>query len=203
MQKGIFIAFEGLDGSGKTTQLHALSDKLLKRKIRCREEREPSDGILGLVARGAIKKKITLSPQAMALLFAADRYEHVLNDIKPCIENGIHLLTDRFLFSNIAYQGLTCSFDDLFYYNKPVIKLLMPDLTIFIDADPETCLERIGATRIGKELYDEEGPAIRANFMNIFEKMKYLTKILIINGNQPQEVITDEIWKSVGPLFVK
>ena len=202
MQKGVFIAFEGLDGSGKTTQMHALSVKLLKRKIRCREEREPSDGILGLIARGAIKKKITLSPQAMALLFAADRYEHVLNDIKPLIDKGMHVLSDRFLFSNFAYQGLTSSFDDLFFYNKPVMDLLMPDITVFIDADPKTSLGRIGTSRIGRELFDKEGTAVRENFLNAFNKMKDLSKVLIINGNQPEEVITDEIWKTVEPLFI-
>ena len=199
---GIFVAFEGLDGSGKTTQLNALRDKLLKRKIKCREEREPSDGIIGLITRGAIKKKISISTQAMALLFAADRYEHIINDIKPYIDKGTHVLTDRFLFSNFAYQGLSCSFDDLYHYNKKTIELLMPDLTIFIDSDPKTSLNRIGVTRIGKELYDKEGVRVRENFLEAFERMKDTSKILIINGNQPQEIVTDEIWKAVEPLFI-
>ncbi len=202
MKKGVFIAFEGLDGSGKTTQLSALRDRLLKLNIKCKDEREPSDGILGLIARSAVKKKISLSPQAMALLFAADRYEHVLNDIKPCIDNGVHVLTDRFLFSNFAYQGQTSAYEDLFIYNKGTIELLMPDLTIFIDIDPKVSLERLGSSRVGKELYDEEGIAVRANFLSVIEKMRDKARILTIDGNQPQEVVADEIWEAVEPLFM-
>lgn len=200
-QKGVFIAFEGLDGSGKTTQLNAIRDKLLKRKIKCREEREPSDGILGLIARGAIKKKINISSHAMALLFAADRYEHVLNDIKPYIDKGVHVITDRFVFSNFAYQGLTSSFDELYQYNKRAIDLLMPNLTVFVDTDPKSSLSRIGVSRIGKELYDREGIAVRENFIKAFDRMKNNANILIVNGNHPEEVVTDEIWKAVEPFF--
>ena len=203
MQKGVFIAFEGLDGSGKTTQMAILRDKLLKRKIKCREEREPSDGIIGLIARGAIKKKISLSPHALALLFAADRYEHVDKDIKPFIERGAHVLTDRFLFSNFAYQGLSCTFEELYSYNQRVIELLLPDLTIFIDASPKKSLSRIAKTRIGTELYDQKGEAVRNNFYNAIEKMKDLAKVQIFNGNLPEEVVSDEIWKFVEPLFLK
>jgi len=205
MDKGVFIAFEGLDGSGKTTQMNALRDKLLKRKIKCRDEREPSDGIIGLIARGAIKKKISISAHAMALLFAADRYEHVINDIKPYIDKGVHVLTDRFLFSNFAYQGLTSSFEDLYNYNKETIELLMPDLTIFVDVDPRVSLNRIGVSRVGKELYDRKGEGVRSNFLVAFEKMKEIqgtNNILVVNGNQPEEVVTDEIWKAVEPLFL-
>ncbi len=202
MNKGVFIAFEGLDGSGKTTQLKVLKDKLLERKIKCRDEREPSDGVLGLIARDAIKKKISLSPQAMALLFAADRYEHVLNDIKPCIDKGVHVLTDRFLFSNFAYQGLTSSYEDLYLYNKNTIELLMPDLTIFIDTEPGVSLNRIELNRTEKELFDNEGAAVRANFLGIIDKMRDKTKTMIFDGNRPQEAIADEIWRAVAPMFM-
>ena len=206
MKKGAFIAFEGLDGSGKTTQFNAIRDKLVKRKIKCKEEKEPSDrNLIGLMIRGIIKEArgLTVSPVSLAKLFSVDRYEHVVNDIKPYIDKGGHVLIDRFIFSSFAYQGLTCPFDEIYYYNRDVIKLLMPDLTVFIDTDPKTCLRRINNTRVGKELFDLKGVAVREKFFEAMDKLKDSAKVLVIDGNQPAEVITDEIWKAVEPLVCK
>jgi len=206
MKKGAFIAFEGLDGSGKTTQFNAIRDKLTKRKIKCKEEKEPSDrNLIGLMIRGIIKEArgLTVSPVSLAKLFSVDRYEHVVNDIKPYIDKGGHVLIDRFIFSSFAYQGLTCSFDEIYYYNRDVIKLLMPDLTVFIDTDPKICLRRINNTRVGKELFDSKGIAVREKFFDAFGKLKDAANILVIDGNQPAEVITDEIWKAVEPFVCK
>lgn len=202
-KKGVFIAFEGLDGSGKTTQLNLLHNRLLARKIKCQQEREPSDGLLGLIARGAIKKKISLSAQTMALLFAADRYEHVLNDIKPYLDKGVHVLTDRYILSSFAYQGMTSSFDELYTYNKHAIELLMPDLTIYIDADPKRCLRRMGISRIGKELYDREGIAVKENFYTAMEKLRDMSTFFIVNGDQDPAIVSDEIWKTVEGMFMQ
>jgi dTMP kinase len=205
MEKGIFIAFEGLDGSGKTTQFNAIRDKLAKRKIKCKEEKEPSDrNSIGLLVRGVVKKArgYSVDPLSLAMLFAVDRYEHVINDIKPHIDKGGHVLIDRYIFSSFAYQGLTCSYDEIYFYNKQVIGILMPDLTVFIDTDPKTSLSRINRTRVGKEIFDAEGMFVRKNFLNAIDKMKDITNILVVDGNQPDDVITDEIWKAVEPLFL-
>ena len=205
MKKGIFIAFEGLDGSGKTTQFNAIRDKLTKRKIKCKEEKEPSDrNLVGLMIRGIIKgaRGLTVSPASLAKLFSVDRYEHVVTDIKPHIDKGGHVLIDRFIFSSFAYQGLECSYDEILFYNKDVIELLMPDLTVFIDTDPKICLKRINNTRVGKELFDNNGIEVRENFLNTFKKMENTANIKIVNGNQPPDVVTDEIWKAVEPLFM-
>ena len=205
MKKGVFLAFEGLDGSGKTTQFSAIRDKLVKRKIKCKEEKEPSDrNLIGLMIRGIIKEArgLSVSPVSLAKLFSVDRYEHVVTDIKPFIDKGGHVLIDRFIFSSFAYQGLTCSHDEIYYYNRDVIDLLMPDLTVFIDTDPKVCLRRINSNRVGKELFDNKGVAVREKFFDTFEKMKDTAKVLIVDGNQPSEVVTDEIWKAVEPLFI-
>ena len=204
MKKGVFIAFEGLDGSGKTTQFNAIRDKLTKRKIKCKEEKEPSDrNLIGLMIRGIIKgaRGLTVSPASLAKLFSVDRYEHVVTDIKPHIDKGGHVLIDRFIFSSFAYQGLTCSYDEIYYYNRDAIELLMPDLTVFIDTNPKVCLQRINSTRVGKELFDSKGTAVRENFFSAFKQMEGASNILVVDGNQPTDVVTDEIWKAVEPLF--
>lgn len=205
MKKGVFIAFEGLDGSGKTTQFNAIRDKLAQRKIKCKEEKEPSDrNAVGLLVRGVVKKArgYSVDPLSLAMLFAVDRYEHVINDIKPHIDKGGHVLIDRYIFSGFAYQGLTCPYDEIYFYNKRVIEMMMPDLTVFIDTEPKTSLGRINRTRVGKEIFDTVGVSVRKNFFEAMEKMKGKANILVVDGNQPNDVITDEIWKAVEPLFL-
>jgi len=204
MKKGVFIAFEGLDGSGKTTQFGAIRDRLAGMNIKCKEEKEPSDrNLIGLLLRGIVKelKGLSVSPVSLAKLFSVDRYEHIVNDIKPHIDNGGHVIVDRFIFSSFAYQGLSCSFDDIYLYNRESIELLMPDITVFIDTEPEMCLQRINKARIGKELFDSNGIAVREKFYEAFEKMKDSAKILIVDGNKPADAVANEIWETVRLLF--
>ena len=206
MKKGTFIAFEGLDASGKTTQFNAIYKKFAQHNIKVKKEKEPSDrNPVGLMIRDIVKGTggLTMSPVSLAKLFSVDRYEHVVNEIKPHIDGGGHVLIDRFIFSSFAYQGLTCSYDEIHFYNRDAIKLLMPDLTVFIDTPPEICLERINNTRHGKELFDENGVAVRRNYFDAFERLKDIAYVLVVDGNQPKEVITDVIWKAVEPLVVK
>jgi len=135
--RGRFIVFEGLDGCGKTTQLFSLKNKLLEYGVKSKDEREPSDGIIGILTRSAVKKKITFQPETLAHLFAADRYEHVISDILPELERGVHVLCDRFVFSNMAFQGLSLPMEKLLTYNRLTLDTLMPDMTVFIDVPPE------------------------------------------------------------------
>ncbi|MCL2637285.1 MAG: dTMP kinase [Oscillospiraceae bacterium] len=202
---GKFIVFEGLDGSGKTTQLAAIHKYITKEKgLKCREEREPSESLPGALARSAIKKQVKFAPQTMALLFAADRYEHIIHDIKPYLNEGIHVICDRYVFSNLAYQGLELDFETVYECNKAAMKLLMPDITIFIDTEPEETMARIGKSRVGNELFDKEGVAVRENFYKAFDFLKeksLLKNLLIVKGNQSEEAITREIIKYIEELL--
>ncbi|MCL2360965.1 MAG: dTMP kinase [Defluviitaleaceae bacterium] len=204
MKKGIFIAFEGLDGSGKTTQFNAIKNKLAKIGINCIGEKEPSDrNPIGLLLQDIVRNiGLTVSPISMAKLFSVDRYEHVINNIKPCIDSGGHVLIDRYVFSSFAYQGLDLNFEDIFHYNRDAIELLMPDITIFVDVAPEVCLERINNNRIRKELFDDNGVDLRERFFDAFERMKDTAKVLIVDGNRSADAVTDEIWDVIGPRFM-
>ena len=97
-KRGKFIVFEGIDGSGKTTQVDLLQQRLTAvcKKNKCYVTREPSDSPPGLIARGAIKGTILLSPKTLVWEFIADRTEHVEKVILPHLENGIHVICDRF-----------------------------------------------------------------------------------------------------------
>ena len=204
MKKGVFIAFEGLDGSGKTTQFNAIIDRLAAKKITCKAEKEPSNcNPVGLLLRDIVKKthELSLSPLSIAKLFAIDRYEHVVNNMKPHIGTGKHVLIDRYIFSSFAYQGQAFYFDEIYSLNREAIELLMPDLTVFIDTAPEICMERITRTRAGTELFDSNGDFIRNKFFDVFEKMKDITKVIVVDGSQPVDRVTNDIWKAVEPLF--
>ncbi|MCL2018408.1 MAG: dTMP kinase [Oscillospiraceae bacterium] len=221
MKKGTFIVFEGLDGSGKTTQLKSLHTYITKEKgIKCKEEREPSEGLPGALARGAIKRKMQFEPHTMALLFAADRYEHIKHDIQPYLDKGIHVICDRYVLSNFAYQGLACDFDSVYEYNKAAMSLLMPNLTVFIDTEPEESAQRMEKSRIGDELFDKDGVLIRQSFYNaidfltqkgfleVFDKNNLdssdncnKSKLVIIKGNQSEIELTAEIIKLTEPFL--
>ncbi|MDR2558134.1 MAG: dTMP kinase [Oscillospiraceae bacterium] len=205
MKKSLFIVFEGLDGSGKTTQMNALYKHLTKEKnIKCRQEREPGESLPGALARSAVKKKTKFEPQTMALLFAADRYEHIVNDIQPYLDEGVHVLCDRYVFSNFAYQGLELDFETIYEVNKAAMELLMPDVIIFIDTDPAETLARIGKSRVGNELFDKQGVAVRENFYKAFDYLKeknLIKNLLTVKGSQSEEAVTSEIISYIERLY--
>ena len=112
-KQGRFIVFEGIDGAGTTTQARALVSWLGTRGIKAVYTGEPSEGPIGSMLRNALRGRVVpgtvpgvLDPRVIALLFAADRVDHVLYDIRPSLERGLWVICDRFVCSSLAYQGL-------------------------------------------------------------------------------------------------
>ncbi len=105
-----FIVLEGLDGSGTTTQLNMLGKKFSQSNINCFMTMEPTDGCIGKIIRKALKKEIVLDKKTLALLFSADRNEHLCgrDSIREYLARGIWTISDRYFFSSIAYQSLDC-----------------------------------------------------------------------------------------------
>lgn len=204
--KGKFIVFEGLDGCGKTTQLQLLQERMstICKKRKCFETREPSDSVPGLICRGVSKESIFVESETEALLYAADRNEHIVKEILPQLNKGNHVLCDRYYFSNFAYQTLSCDIDNLLAYNKTAMDLLKADVTIFIDVSPEECEKRRSLKRATKELYEkvEQARIIRANYLDAFERLKETEKIIVINGEGNTNQIFETIWlKLVKDIF--
>lgn len=205
-QKGKFIVFEGLDGCGKTTQLQLLQARIstICKNRKCFETREPSDSVPGLICRGVSKESIFVESETEALLYAADRNEHVVKEIIPQLNKGNHVLCDRYYFSNYAYQTLSCDLNNLLSYNKTVMALLKADVTIFIDVSPEECEKRRSLKRATKELYEkvEQARVIRSNYLEAFEKLKDTEKIIVVNGEGNKNQIFETIWlKLVKEVF--
>ena len=148
----MFIAFEGGEGSGKSTQV-ALLARALELSHRVVVTREPGAGWLGSQVRGLVldPAHTDLSPRAEALLYAADRAQHVATLVRPALNGGAVVLTDRYLDSSIAYQGAGRGLGstDVAWISRWATAELLPHLTVVLDIDPRVGLARAGNSEFG------------------------------------------------------
>lgn len=205
-KRPLFIVFEGIDGSGKSTQADLLVYRLKKIGYKVHNTCEPTDGPVGKLIRSAFKGEISLNDKSIAGLFVADRLEHILN-----AENGMlhHLGTgkivicDRYYFSSYAYQASFTSFEWVIQANAISASLLKPDLTIYVDVSPTVSMERIKANRTVTELYEtlENLEKVRTNYLKAFELLKDRENVFITDGNRPIEEVENNIWQKIEPLL--
>ena len=186
----MFIAFEGLDGSGSSTQAKLLKEYLEKEGKKVILTKEPTDSEpLGVLIRDALQHKYSFSPTALQLLFCADRAEHFKSIIQPALEKNEIVITDRYLFSTLAYGSLNCDFDWLTALNRPFPN---PDVTFLLKLEPEICLQRIASRGSKTELFEKKETLKKV--WEGYEKVasQYLN-IVIIDASQAIEDIAKEI----------
>ena len=141
-KKGLFICIEGLDGSGKTTHAHRIVRNLQKKGFDAIYTTEPSRGELGKFIRASVLQGKKRVPRVVeALLFAVDRVEHLEKMVKPALEEGKIVISDRCVYSSLAYQGAAGL--DLEWIEEINRMALPPDLAVYIDVPPEVVVERI------------------------------------------------------------
>ena len=151
MRKGLLIAFEGIDGTGKSTQLQLLADYLRSMGCRVTITREPTDSSYGRRIRELYMNRASCSLEEELELFIQDRRQHVRELIAPELATGNIVLTDRYYYSTAAYQGAAgMDMEDIFSRNSFAPK---PDLVILLTMDPEVSIARIQHGR-GEELND-------------------------------------------------
>jgi dTMP kinase len=139
--KGVFICVEGLDGCGKTTQAKLLVRRL-RRSCDAVYTAEPSSGKIGrFIKKHWLHSDKRGSGVVEALLFAADRFEHVENTVLPALKRGRIVVSDRYVYSSLAYQGATGL--ELEWIERINEHAVRPDLAIFIDVEPETVVQRL------------------------------------------------------------
>lgn len=206
MKKGAFFVFEGIDGSGKTTQLRLLSKRLKTEGRKVCETREPTDGPVGSMINQILKKRLAMEERVTASLFAADRLDHLLNPhngICRMIEDGIHVLSDRYYLSSFAYNGSRVPLDWVLALNSQAAEILRPTAHIFIDVTPETALKRIADGRFETELYEDRETLgqVRKKFYEVFELLKERENILIIDGNETEDRVAEKVWEQVLPYL--
>jgi dTMP kinase len=211
MAEGKLVALEGIDGSGLTTQAHKLANWFRGQGQRCRLTKEPSEGPVGALIRLVVQKRLRELAQEndldhwLALLFAADRQDHLTNVILPTIRSGIHVITDRYYLSSFAYQGLKVHFDHLSAMNG---RCRRPDLTVFLNVPVEVCRDRIdrerSQNRWGTDLYEEPDKLaqVRRKFS---EAMDYLKargdRIEIVNGNDTPDGVQQSVLGAVQKML--
>jgi dTMP kinase len=193
---GFFIDIEGLDGSGSQTQVGLLAARLKKEGRKFLETREPSAGPVGRLVHQLLKVEKDFPPAVTQLLFAADRGLHLHREITPVLEKGGLVMTNRYLWSTIAFGSVELSRQWLADINNDYY---FPDLTIFIEVSPDMCLDRVAKEKSGVELLEKEDELARAwaTYHSLASKY-WWTGIRIIDGERPKEAVAEEIWGCVS-----
>ncbi|SNC73757.1 thymidylate kinase [Kytococcus aerolatus] len=202
--RGVFIALEGGDGAGKSTQLRLLREHL-ERVAPGREvllTREPGGTPLGVEIRQLLLHGGEVAPRAEALLFAADRAHHVATLVRPALERGAVVLTDRFMDSSIAYQGAGRSLaaDEVDRLSRWATEGLLPDLTVLLDLDPA-----LAAGRRGGEADRMESEStvfhtrVREHFLALAAREP--ERYLVVDAARPAAEIAAEVSRAVDALL--
>jgi len=204
--KGKFIAFEGIDGSGKSTQTGLLAERLKREHVDCYTTMEPTDSPIGSLIHQIMTGRIRTDNKVIAGLFVADRLDHLLNDVDGIvskINEGITVITDRYYFSSYAYHSVDMPMEWVIRANEQSSLILKPALNIFIDVDPDVAIERIAKNRFHQELFEKKSRLVkvRENYLKAFKLLEEEEKYVRIDGNQTQEKIADQIWEAVKGLW--
>lgn len=197
LPKGVLLAFEGIDGSGKSTQAQRLADWFQAQGLEVVRSREPTDGPWGRKLREA-RFTARMSPEDELAAFMADRREHVEKLIRPALERGALTVVDRYYYSTVAYQGAR-GLDPAELLAKNRAFAPIPDLVLLVDVDPREALARIHLRGQGQDLF-ENLPVltrVREIFLSLVD-----SHLAVIDGARPPEVVFGEVLLRVlsGPL---
>ncbi|MFD1720921.1 dTMP kinase [Amnibacterium endophyticum] len=204
---GAFITLEGGDAVGKSTQAAALEAWLTGRGETVLRTREPGGTDLGVAVRELVlHRRGPVAARAEALLYAADRAQHVAEVVRPALARGDVVVQDRYLDSSVAYQGAgrVLDADEVRRLSLWAVEGLLPDLTVLLDLDP-----RIGrARRADREAYDRlEAEAddfhdrVRAAFLALAEAEP--ARFLVVDASLPQEAVQEAVRAAVAPLLTR
>lgn len=206
MEKGKFIVLEGIDGSGKSSQIGPLVKRLEELGIPCRETREPTGGPVGSLIRQIFTGRVTADNRVVAALYAADRIDHLVNEVDglcAVIDQGITVVSDRYYFSSYAYHSVDMDMEWVIHANSISADLLRPTLTVFLDVPVETALERIHQNRFVEEIFDQEDRLrkTRELYFRAFERLKDVENVAVVDGVGTPEQVAQRVWAAAAPYF--
>ncbi|MEX1138383.1 MAG: dTMP kinase [Bacteroidota bacterium] len=199
----MFITFEGLDYSGKSTQVQLLVDRLSRQQFNVLLLREPGGTEIGERIRTILldKEAKAMTTIAELFLFSASRAQLVEEVIKPALDGGLVVVCDRFYDSTTAYQGSgrQIGMEIVQTINRAAVGGLTPALTLFIDIPVNEVEKRMRRGQGGKDRMESNGrdfyERVRSGYLDLAKKEK---RFAVINGMQPIDVIEEEIWTHVG-----
>ena len=196
-----FVVFEGLDGAGTSTQLEMLQAALRRRRTTCLATCEPTDGPIGRLIRAVLRGELEVSGCTLALLFAADRSEHLHrpDGVLATLRAGGRVASDRYLFSSLVYQSTDCSADYVAAVNA---RFPLPRRLIFIDTPPEECQRRVAA-RGTRELFDRLPlqRRLRKRYLAVIAQYAALgVEVATVDGSGPRDAVFARIWSHLEQL---
>jgi len=199
-----FITFEGVDGAGKTTQLRRLAERLGTSGLDVVQTREPggapgAEEIRALLVTGDPAR---WSAATELLLFTAARRDHVERTVRPALAAGRVVLSDRYVDSTRAYQGVQGLREQTDALHRLMIGL-DPDLTLIFDLDPAEALARAGARDHAEDRFERRGlafqQALRRAFLDIAQAAP--DRCRVIDAARPEAVVAEAVWAAVAPLL--
>ncbi|WMJ79987.1 dTMP kinase [Clostridium sp. MB40-C1] len=200
MTKGVFITIEGPDGSGKTSVIELLKIYLCEKNVKYIATREPGGINISEQIRNVIldKENIAMDGRTEALLYAASRRQHMAERVIPALKNGKLVICDRFVDSSLAYQGYArgIGIDEVMNINEFAIEGYMPDLTLYLDIEPEIGLERISKNKereVNRLDLEKLGfhKKVREGYYILLDK--YPSRIKKIDASKSIEIVFNEI----------
>ena len=196
-----FIVFEGIDGSGTTTQIKKLAERFPKEKVFV--SAEPTKNETGLFLRRMLKGEFSVNEKTASFLFAADRCEHLYgkNGILEQIQNGKIALSDRYFFSSLAYQSVSCGKNFPEHLNS---LFPLPEILFYFKINPEISINRVTARGEKTEIYEKiefqkKTADIYAQVINSYKQKEKSQgmKIITIDAEKPIDEISEIIWSSL------
>lgn len=210
-RRGIFIVFEGIDGAGTSTQAERYAEHLRAARRMVRVTREPSSGPVGSLLRLMLTHRVSLpsarQAEVMALLFSADRLDHLGAEIEPLLRDGYVVISDRYDLSSLAYQSTTAAGgpqergDILQWIRELNRHALRPDVTVVIDVAPEVAERRRRARGGAEELFEQT--ELQARLAEAYRRAEELVpgdRVIHIDGGAPVEEVARAIVEALGPI---
>ncbi len=197
--RGKYYSFEGIDGSGKSTQATLLEEYFLKKNKKVLRTKEPTDGEIGVLIRKVLNKEIVLPPISLQYLFCADRAVHLERVVIPALKEGKIVISDRSLWSAITYglvdQGVPQKQKDHLLVSQNVMSMyggfLIPDTTFLLDIPFSVALERVDDRGGKASIYDKSKKLIKIRKEYLWLSKKFPEAFTVVEGDHhhtPEQV---------------
>lgn len=203
---GVLITVEGIEGSGKTTQCRLLAQWLRGQRHRVRETSEPDGSPIGAAIRAFFDAAAApLTPLTEAFLFMAARQQHVVQVIRPALEAGLIVISDRYADATLAYQGYGRGLDlqAIRELNALATGGVFPDLTLLLDLDPARGLARLGAR--ARDAFEKLDLAfhqrVRQGYLELAREEKQ--RIVVLDADLPKDLLHAQVVKAAGELLAQ
>lgn len=201
-----FIVIEGLDGSGKSTHIRMLSSRLRAMGRQTFETAEPTASATGGLVRDALSGLTPRTGDEIAALFLADRIAHnvhPVNGIEAMLKAGRDVISDRYYYSSLAYQGRLTDPDWVAKINIDCPAIRKPDICIFLDLDNDACCRRMERGRAYREIYENSKALMetRAQYFAVFDRLKERDNIHIISSGRPTQEVAEDVFRAVSEIL--